>query len=70
MILATWNTQGYPFANNQVAKLLGDENIDVLCLQECGALTNIKFRPLENVFIGKWNNYKVIYYKWRRCRTS
>lgn len=76
MLVATWNSQGYKFGDGQIRRLLNDNHIDVLCLQECGILSNISFERRdrdENVYEGRWEEYIVIYYPWRggkRCNMA
>lgn len=78
MIVCTWNSQGYKFGNGIIQNLLKNEGcyIDILCLQECGYLSNICFTHRKNnVYYGIWKldknaNYHVLYYPWRggnRC---
>ena len=39
--IATWNTQGNSFAEGKLASLVKKNAPDVICLQECGTLSNL-----------------------------
>lgn len=67
--VCTWNSQGYKFGDGTISTLLSMHNIDILCLQECGILSNISFTPFNNIKYGLWSlnrktAYSVLYYEW------
>lgn len=74
--VATWNSQGYKFGDGYVDNILGGYRPDVLCLQECGNLSNFFTDPetymyRNDMYIGKRGNYSLVYYPWRGgCRCS
>ena len=71
MRICTWNSQGYKFGDNTINTLIKQYQIDILCLQECGQLGNIKkFVKCANIKIGEWycdtkTIFNVLYYELR-----
>ena len=69
MNICTWNSQGYKFKDNVINDLIKKNDVDILCLQECGVLSNIHFDNYKNIKVGQWNcdqntSFAVLYYEW------
>lgn len=80
MKICTWNSRGDKFKDSHVFSLLTGNDIDVLCLQECGVIDRLMDPPKlyhttkygEGDYLAK-NLYKIIYYVWKgggRCNMA
>lgn len=80
MRIISWNTQGFSWDSGKLSNLINKFHPDVVCLQECGDIPNVKNHPrYSNIKYKLYNfgtssrecNYHVYYYPWRNgCRCS
>lgn len=74
MRLATWNAQGDAFGDMAVKRLMTDNDIDILCLQECGSSssTYLKEEGINGCWRMRYYDFDGYYYPWgdSNCRCS